>query len=69
MRRTQTFILRLLVDTECPNEMRGSLYSVADNAEYSFADAQELLAQLWRMASLQEPAQPDEEGATDACEP
>ena len=43
MRTTLTFVLRLLVDTNEPQQLRGTLHSIADNADHSFANAQVLL--------------------------
>lgn len=60
MRITQTYILRLLVDPEQPCELRGVLQCVADNSEYTFADAEALLAQLRYIASLGTPSPTDE---------
>lgn len=51
MRKTYTFILRLLVDTDEPCLLRGVLHSVADNINYSFADGQALLDLLWQATS------------------
>lgn len=65
MRITQTYILRLLVDPEHPCELRGVLHCVADNSDYTFADAETLLAQLRYITSLGTPSPADEdEGAT-----
>jgi hypothetical protein len=46
MRIVQTFILRLLVDTEHVDELRGALCAVAGGAEYPFVDEESLLAIL-----------------------
>ncbi len=62
MRTTQTYVLRLLVDNECPAELRGILVSVADNAEYPFADAEALLALLRHVAGAGEGSEEDKRG-------
>ncbi len=46
MRTIQTFVLRLLVDTEDPRALRGAVRCVSDDEEQTFADAQSLLALL-----------------------
>lgn len=69
MRIIQTFVLRLLLDTECPGELRGSLYCIADNSEYAFADAEALLAQLRQVASLREPESGERGDADKPDEP
>jgi len=51
VRAIQTFILRLLVDPAEPNALRGSLHSVADDADYVFADAQALLNLLRQISN------------------
>jgi hypothetical protein len=51
MRTTHTFVLRLLVDTDEPYQLRGALHSVVDDANHPFADVQALLDLLRRMAS------------------
>lgn len=69
MRIIQTFVLRLLLDAECPGELRGSLYCIADNSEYAFADAEALLAQLRQVASLREPKSEEGSAADKPEEP
>lgn len=64
MRITQTYILRLLVDPEHPCELRGVLHCVADDSEYTFADAETLLSQLRYVASLQARSDEDTGAAT-----
>jgi len=49
MRTIRTFILRLLVDTEEPQALRGAVRSVPNDDECSFADGQSLLALLHRL--------------------
>jgi hypothetical protein len=49
MRTIETYILRLLLDTEEPHTLRGAIRAVADDEEQTFADGQALLALLRRM--------------------
>ena len=49
MRTIQTLVLRLLVDTEEPNTVRGSLSPISNEAEYPFASAHELLDLLQQL--------------------
>jgi hypothetical protein len=49
MRTTLTFVLRLLVDTDDPQALRGALRAVGGAEEHTFADGQALLAQLRQM--------------------
>lgn len=51
MRATHTFILRLLIDTNEPLQLRGSLHCIADDSDHPFADAQTLLDLLRHMTS------------------
>lgn len=46
MRTIQTFVLTLLVDSEETGVLRGSLHSIANEAEYPFVDAPSLLQVL-----------------------
>ena len=48
MRTIQSFILRLLVDTDQPDTLHGSLRCVSDDAEQSFMDEAMLIAVLRR---------------------
>ena len=50
MRLTQSFLLRLLIDPDCPAILRGTLLVVADAQTYVFADEPELLDLLHRLA-------------------
>ncbi len=52
MRTIQTLVLRLLVDTEEPNTVRGSLSPISNEAEYPFASAHELLDLLQQLVML-----------------
>ncbi len=52
MRTIQTFVLRLLVDEDEPNTLRGSLRSVATDEENVFSDAQVLLRLLRQAIAL-----------------
>jgi hypothetical protein len=49
MRTIKTIILRLLVDTNQPQTLRGMLNAVADGHLYSFADEKSLLKLLYRI--------------------
>jgi len=49
MHTIQTFILRLLVDTDEPQALRGTVRSVTDDEKHSFTDGPSLLALLRRM--------------------
>jgi hypothetical protein len=49
VRTIHTFVLRLLVDTNESDALRGSLHSVSTNKEEPFADAQALLDLLRQM--------------------
>ena len=62
MRKIQTFILRLLMDTEESQALRGAVRFVSNAEEHTFADGQSLLALLRRMCQTSEPAD-EEEGA------
>jgi hypothetical protein len=53
VRTIQTFVLRLLVDMNEPQQLRGSLHSVADNADHPFANAQVLLDLLRQIMQLE----------------
>ena len=55
MRTIQTFVLRLLVNTEEPQALRGAVRCVSDNEERTFADAQSLLALLRGMRQTADP--------------
>jgi hypothetical protein len=50
MRTIQTYILRLLVDSDEPHTVRGVIQAVADDEEQAFADGQALLTWLRRMS-------------------
>ena len=49
MREIKTLILRLLVDADEPQTLRGLLSAVANGEENSFTDEQSLLALLHRI--------------------
>ncbi len=51
MRTIRTFVLRLMADTEEPEQLRGSVRSVSNDAEYPFTDAQALLTVLVELSS------------------
>jgi hypothetical protein len=46
MRTMQTFVLRLLVDSNEPQTLRGVIRSVASGEEHAFTAEQDLLAYL-----------------------
>ena len=46
MRSTQTFILRLLVDTDDPKRLRGAIRSIIQGEDRPFADDAALLSLL-----------------------
>ncbi|MGQ9583787.1 MAG: hypothetical protein ACUVXG_00125 [Anaerolineae bacterium] len=46
MRTVETFILRLLIDTDDPHALRGALRAVADDEERPFAGERALVALL-----------------------
>jgi hypothetical protein len=50
MRITRSFLLRLLIDPDCPHILRGTLQVVADAQNYVFADEQVLLDLLHRLS-------------------
>jgi hypothetical protein len=49
MRTTRTFVLRILVDTEDPSPLRGTVRSIADDEEQTFADERALREVLQEM--------------------
>ncbi|MBN1814489.1 MAG: hypothetical protein JXA14_21795 [Anaerolineae bacterium] len=51
MRATQTFVLRLLANSDEPQTLRGMLHIIASGEEEPFADESALLALLRRMMS------------------
>jgi hypothetical protein len=53
MRTIQTFILRLFVDTDAPEMLRGALQNIAERQTYPFADEQALLVVLRQIARLE----------------
>ncbi len=55
MRTIQTFVLRLLADTEEPQALRGAVRCVSNDEEQTFADAQSLLALLHGMCQAADP--------------
>jgi len=50
VRSIQTFILRLLADSDEPQALRGMIRSVTNDSELSFTDESSLLAVLRRLA-------------------
>lgn len=67
MRTMQTYILRLLVDTETPRAIRGVIRAVEDDAEQAFDDGLALLALLCEMSDRndQTASAQDDAAATD----
>jgi len=67
MRTMQTYILRLLVDTETPHVVRGMIRAVEGDAEHAFGDGLALLALLCRMSDRngQTASAQDDSAATD----
>lgn len=67
MRTMQTYILRLLVDTETPHVIRGVIRAVEDDAEQAFGDGLALLALLCGMSDCkgQMVSVQDDSAATD----
>ncbi len=57
MRITHSFLLRLLIDPDCPHDLRGTLHVVADSQDYAFADEQALLDLLRRVSIRRTPDQ------------
>ena len=50
MRAIRTLILRLLVDSDQPQAVRGVVQAVADDEQHYFTDEQGLLALLQRLS-------------------
>lgn len=50
MRKIQTFILRLLLNPDEPQALRGAIRAAADDEEHTFTDGQSLLDLLYRMS-------------------
>ena len=61
MREIQTFILRLLVNTDEPKAVRGILHVVADGEEYPFTDGQLLLNLLERLSHAPDESCPEQD--------
>jgi hypothetical protein len=59
MRMTQSFLLRLLIDPDCPAVLRGTLHVVADSQEFAFADEPALL-DLLHQVTVRRAVPPDE---------
>jgi len=56
MHKNQTFVIRLLADTDHPDQMRGALQAVGADYTRPFMDGQSLLVLLhdWVQAQAQE---------------
>ena len=50
MRKIQTFVLRLLKNTDEPHKLRGVIQPIDDDEEYPFSDEQSLLTLLRQMS-------------------
>lgn len=61
MRRTATYILRLLLDSDDRDALRGALRSVAHGEELTFASEAALLTLLRQMARRVEEEGPDQD--------
>jgi hypothetical protein len=59
LRSIQTFILRLLLDTEDPHTLRGALRSVADDEDQPFASGESLVDLLHQLTHGQEAIRKD----------
>ncbi len=64
MRTIQTFVLTLLIDSEESGVVRGSLHSVADEADYPFADVRSLLELLEQLTLRPMEIRPGADGAS-----
>jgi hypothetical protein len=62
MHTIQVFVLRLFVDSENPQVLRGAVRSVPDGETHPFRDEQALLALLRRMISPAAALPPAENG-------
>ncbi len=58
MRTIRTFIVRLLVDTDEPDALRGVVRCIASDSDHPFTDHRSLLEVL-RTVSQPDPADPD----------
>ena len=68
MRTIQTFVLRLLADTDEPDVLRGSLHSVSTDKEEAFTDARvliDLLRQMIAQSTETRHAEGVQRGATE----
>jgi hypothetical protein len=52
VRTVETFVMRLLVDSDDPHTLRGSLYSVMHGDEYIFPDQVSLISLLDKIIRL-----------------
>ena len=68
MRSTRVFILRLLLDSNSPPALRGSISAVSDGDPHPFADGQHLLDLIGEMA-LSPPDKPMVEKQEKECSP
>ena len=71
MRTTLTFVLRLLVDTDDPQVLRGMIRTVGCTEEHAFADEQALLAlrqMMERMTDADRPERHDDSGTASTAQ-
>ena len=62
MRTIHTFILRLMVDTDDPRTLRGSIQAIEEDTTHIFTNASSLLALLRKMLAAAAQGSPDPEG-------
>lgn len=65
MRTIQTFVLRLLTNSEEPQALRGTIHAVSNGEEQPFADGPALLALLRQMTG----AAPKKHDPQAPCDP
>jgi len=63
MRTIHTFLLRLMVDTDDPQALRGSIQAIGEDSSHPFTDASSLLARLRELTSItaRRPSDPTDE--------
>ena len=69
MRRIQTFVVRLLLDTAEPDALRGAVRCVGDDEDHPFADRQSLLRLLVALTQTQDPSSADDRALDSASPP
>lgn len=68
MRTIWTFVLRVLVDSEEPGALRGSVRCVSDDGEYTFSNATVLLELLHHLVTAPLALPPSETDENQAPE-